>query len=152
MGSHSSRALAIDAPKVGDPMTELRWFHPPLNGGEEQGLNEAGIQDFKRPKALARETCQNIGDARPERASSARADRERGRGPRARRCAIRRQAEAAGNTPPSSPRPHGRRHRRASAPPARSRPHTPQRAEGSTAARRADRGRMTWPVLRRVSK
>lgn len=47
-------------------MSELRWFHPPLNGGEEQGLNEAGIQDFKRPKALARETCQNIGDARPE--------------------------------------------------------------------------------------
>ena len=50
-------------------MTELRWFHPPLSGGEEQGLNEAGIQDFKRPKALARETCQNIGDARPEGAA-----------------------------------------------------------------------------------
>ncbi|MCK5945523.1 MAG: hypothetical protein KAI24_26270 [Planctomycetes bacterium] len=49
-------------------MSELRWFHPPLSGGEETGLSDAGVQTFQRPKALARETCQNIGDARDEHA------------------------------------------------------------------------------------
>lgn len=38
------------------------WFFPMLNGGEEQGLNDAGIETFKKEDSLARETCQNIGD------------------------------------------------------------------------------------------
>jgi hypothetical protein len=40
------------------------WFFPKLCGGEEQGLNDAGIESFKRAESLARETCQNIGDVR----------------------------------------------------------------------------------------
>ncbi|WP_461538097.1 hypothetical protein [Spongorhabdus nitratireducens] len=40
------------------------WFFPLLGGGEEQGLNESGIQTFKKASALGRETCQNIGDVR----------------------------------------------------------------------------------------
>jgi len=42
----------------------MDWFFPLLNGGEEQGLNESGVQQFKRPESLGRETCQNIGDVR----------------------------------------------------------------------------------------
>lgn len=38
------------------------WFFPKLGGGEEQGLNESGIEIFKQKDSLARETCQNIGD------------------------------------------------------------------------------------------
>lgn len=41
-------------------MTE--WFFPKLGGGEEQGLNDAGVEVFKKQDSLARETCQNIGD------------------------------------------------------------------------------------------
>ena len=41
-------------------MTE--WFFPKLSGGEEQGLNDAGVETFKKQDSLARETCQNIGD------------------------------------------------------------------------------------------
>jgi hypothetical protein len=39
------------------------WFFPPNNGGEESGLNDAGIQFFRSSGALARETIQNSGDA-----------------------------------------------------------------------------------------
>ena len=39
------------------------WFFPPNNGGEESGLNDAGIQTFKTSGSLARETLQNSGDA-----------------------------------------------------------------------------------------
>lgn len=38
------------------------WFFPDLSGGEEQGLNDAGVDMFKKDDSLARETCQNIGD------------------------------------------------------------------------------------------
>lgn len=38
------------------------WFFPKLSGGEEQGLNDAGVETFKKQDSLARETCQNIGD------------------------------------------------------------------------------------------
>jgi hypothetical protein len=38
------------------------WFFAPLNGGEESGLNESGIEAFKRSESLGRETCQNILD------------------------------------------------------------------------------------------
>lgn len=38
------------------------WFFPELSGGEEQGLNDAGVDMFKKDDSLARETCQNIGD------------------------------------------------------------------------------------------
>ncbi|WP_415895287.1 hypothetical protein ACMXYQ_16010 [Neptuniibacter sp. PT34_22] len=44
----------------------MGWFFPLLNGGEEQGLNESGVQQFKKPESLGRETCQNIGDVRDE--------------------------------------------------------------------------------------
>lgn len=39
------------------------WFFPPNSGGEESGLNDAGIQFFRSSGALARETIQNSGDA-----------------------------------------------------------------------------------------
>jgi hypothetical protein len=39
------------------------WFFPKLGGGEEQGLNDAGVETFRKQDSLARETCQNIGDA-----------------------------------------------------------------------------------------
>jgi hypothetical protein len=39
------------------------WFFPPNNGGEESGLNDAGIQTLKTSGYLARETLQNSGDA-----------------------------------------------------------------------------------------
>src|SRR5688500_17465626 len=42
----------------------LGWFFPPNNGGEESGLNDAGIQTFKTSGSLARETLQNSGDAK----------------------------------------------------------------------------------------
>lgn len=38
------------------------WFFAPLGGGEESGLNDSGIEAFKRSESLARETCQNILD------------------------------------------------------------------------------------------
>ncbi|MDF1813018.1 MAG: hypothetical protein P1V20_12415 [Verrucomicrobiales bacterium] len=38
------------------------WFFPKLSGGEEHGLNDAGVETFKKEDSLARETCQNIGD------------------------------------------------------------------------------------------
>jgi hypothetical protein len=38
------------------------WFFAPLGGGEESGLNESGIEAFKRSDSLGRETCQNILD------------------------------------------------------------------------------------------
>jgi hypothetical protein len=38
------------------------WFFAPLGGGEESGLNESGIEAFKRVDSLGRETCQNILD------------------------------------------------------------------------------------------
>ena len=41
-----------------------RWFFPPLGGGEEQGLNEPGVEAFRKGQSLGRETLQNIGDAR----------------------------------------------------------------------------------------
>ncbi|WP_028467963.1 hypothetical protein [Neptunomonas japonica] len=44
----------------------MDWFFPLSNGGEEQGLNESGVQQFKRPESLGRETCQNIGDVRDQ--------------------------------------------------------------------------------------
>ncbi len=40
-----------------------KWFFPSNNGGEESGLNDAGIQFFRSSGALARETIQNSGDA-----------------------------------------------------------------------------------------
>ena len=39
------------------------WFFPKLGGGEEKGLNNEGIETFRKQDSLARETCQNIGDA-----------------------------------------------------------------------------------------
>ena len=40
------------------------WFFPPLSGGEERGLNDAGIESFKRGEGLAREVVQNCLDNR----------------------------------------------------------------------------------------
>lgn len=47
------------------------WFFPLLGGGEEQGLNDAGIETFKKSTSLGRETIQNIGDARSTAATEA---------------------------------------------------------------------------------
>jgi hypothetical protein len=44
-------------------MTDTKWFFPTTQGGEESGLNEAGIEFFRNSEALARETLQNSGDA-----------------------------------------------------------------------------------------
>ena len=41
-----------------------KWFFAPLGGGEESGLNESGIETFKRSHSLGRETCQNMLDHR----------------------------------------------------------------------------------------
>jgi|GEM_PF-3173344 len=41
-----------------------KWFFAPLGGGEESGLNESGIETFKRSQSLGRETCQNMLDHR----------------------------------------------------------------------------------------
>lgn len=46
------------------PTKKLGWFFPPLNGGEETGLNEAGIENFKQGPRLAREVVQNCLDNR----------------------------------------------------------------------------------------
>jgi len=42
---------------------EPEWFFPPNHGGEESGLNDAGIEFFRTSGSLARETVQNSGDA-----------------------------------------------------------------------------------------
>ena len=42
---------------------EPDWFFPPNHGGEEAGLNDAGIEFFRTSGSLARETVQNSGDA-----------------------------------------------------------------------------------------
>lgn len=46
------------------------WFFPPNKGGEESGLNDAGIQTFKTSGSLARETLQNSGDAQDLQAAA----------------------------------------------------------------------------------
>ena len=46
------------------------WFFPPNSGGEESGLNDAGIQAFKTSGSLARETLQNSGDAHDPRSAA----------------------------------------------------------------------------------
>lgn len=46
------------------PRGLLSWFFPVSGGGEERGLNDSGIETFKRKKSLGRETIQNILDAR----------------------------------------------------------------------------------------
>ena len=43
-------------------MSDFKFYFPPLFGGERKGLNDGGIVQFSAPKALARETTQNIGD------------------------------------------------------------------------------------------
>jgi hypothetical protein len=43
-------------------LSDPTWFFAPLNGGEESGLNESGVEAFKRSESLGRETCQNILD------------------------------------------------------------------------------------------
>lgn len=40
------------------------WFFPVTDDGEEKGLSDPGVEMFRNLDALARETCQNIGDAR----------------------------------------------------------------------------------------
>lgn len=45
-------------------MVDLDWYLPLLGGGQDYGLNEAGISNFKNNKHLARETVQNIIDAK----------------------------------------------------------------------------------------
>jgi hypothetical protein len=59
--SSSSRALVDQGQKQGVEEVPA-WFFPKLGGGEEQGLNDAGVETFKKEDSLARETCQNIGD------------------------------------------------------------------------------------------
>jgi len=51
------------SPFHGQPMTDTKWFFPTTQGGEESGLNDPGIEFFRQPGALARETLQNSGDA-----------------------------------------------------------------------------------------
>jgi len=46
-----------------------KWFFPRTQGGEESGLNEPGIEFFKKSNSLARETLQNSGDAADENGS-----------------------------------------------------------------------------------
>lgn len=45
-------------------MSETKWFFPTTQGGEESGLNDPGIEFFRKSGSLARETIQNSGDAR----------------------------------------------------------------------------------------
>lgn len=45
-------------------MTDTTWFFPTTQGGEESGLNDPGIEFFRKPGSLARETLQNSGDAK----------------------------------------------------------------------------------------
>lgn len=47
-------------------MPETKWFFPTTQGGEESGLNDPGIEFFRKSGSLARETIQNSGDARAE--------------------------------------------------------------------------------------
>ncbi|MCY1042596.1 hypothetical protein OV208_14825 [Corallococcus sp. bb12-1] len=47
-------------------MSETQWFFPTTQGGEESGLNDPGIEFFRKSGSLARETIQNSGDARVE--------------------------------------------------------------------------------------
>lgn len=67
-----------DDPKTTKPTFEDCWFFPLLSGGEEAGLNDPGIENFKKGHSLGRETIQNIGDARSkeaiEKGKPARAD------------------------------------------------------------------------------
>jgi hypothetical protein len=55
-------------PKKPKPTFENCWFFPLLSGGEEAGLNDPGIENFKKSHSLGRETIQNIGDARSKAA------------------------------------------------------------------------------------
>jgi hypothetical protein len=48
----------------------IGWFFPLLGGGESHGLNDPGIETFKKSASLGRETIQNIGDARSDAACS----------------------------------------------------------------------------------
>lgn len=59
--------------KVTAIMKECRdtWFFPRLSGGEEQGLNDAGVETFKNQSSLGRETIQNVQDARSRAAIEA---------------------------------------------------------------------------------
>ena len=45
------------------------WYLPRLSGGEDKGLNDAGISSFKGSRHLARETVQNIVDAHDQHAN-----------------------------------------------------------------------------------
>src|SRR5438128_2355166 len=56
--ANSARLTFTGASMGADPC----WLFPYLNGGEESGLNEAGIESFKRADSLGRETVQNILD------------------------------------------------------------------------------------------
>ncbi len=47
------------------------WFFPSTGGGQQTGLNDAGIEFFRAASSLARETIQNVGDARTEEAAAA---------------------------------------------------------------------------------
>lgn len=47
------------------------WFFPPLGGGEESGLNDPGIETFKKAERLAREITQNVLDNRTKVAREA---------------------------------------------------------------------------------
>lgn len=56
-------------------MPDTNWYLPRLNGGEDKGLNDAGISSFKGSQHLARETVQNIVDAHdPEAGGVAKAE------------------------------------------------------------------------------
>jgi len=43
---------------------EIGWFFPSTGGGQQTGLNDPGIEFFRGSSSLARETIQNVGDAR----------------------------------------------------------------------------------------
>lgn len=49
---------------MSDSGASAKWFFPPLSGGEESGLNDAGIETFKDAARLAREVTQNVTDNR----------------------------------------------------------------------------------------
>jgi len=55
-------------PEKATPTFEDCWFFPLLSGGEEAGLNDPGIENFKKSHSLGRETIQNVGDARSQKA------------------------------------------------------------------------------------
>lgn len=54
--------------KIGGIHVEPGWFFPPLGGGEESGLNDPGIETFKKAERLAREITQNVLDNRTKAA------------------------------------------------------------------------------------